>query len=315
MAVLQGQIQIGENVGCIPEGRQHLRREAGGVGVVHPDPGDLHLSESPQKLGQAGSPVEIKAVIGGDLADQDQLLHPLGRQGLGLGHDRFDRPGTLVAPQLRDDAKRAAIVAAFGHLEVGHRLGGGAVAGQMLIRHEGGHIAHLTDPLAGPHPPQHVNDVLVIARSHDRPGLRQRLQQLLPELLGQAAGDNELLALFRQFHQRAHRFRAGVLDETAGVHHDHRSLVLIGTHRVAGFGQQSEHVLGVHSVLLAAEVGEGDAGATRFWHGGGWRRSSRESPIPHPTQRGLPQSIRPRPRHRRDLHPPGQPTDQFPKTQ
>jgi hypothetical protein len=224
---------------------------------VHPDPGDLHLPQGPQQFGQLGFAVKVEAVVGGDLADQHQLLHPLGRQGVGLGHDRFDRAGALVAAQVGNDAEGTAVVAALRHFQIGHRLTGGAVAGQVLIGHEGGRGAHLVHPLAGLHPLQHAHDVLVVAGAHDRLGLGEALEQLLLKVLGQAAGDDQLLALLRQLHQGAHRLLAGVLDEAAGVHHHHLGVGFIGAHAVAGLGQQAEHVLGVHPVFLAAQVGEG----------------------------------------------------------
>ena len=184
VAVLQRQIEVGQHVGHLPIGSQHLGGEARGVGVVHPNPGDFHLPEGPQQLGELGFSIDVEAVVGGDLADQHQFLHPLARQGLGFGHDRFDRAGTLVAAQLGDDAEGAAVVAAFSHLEVGHRFTGGAVAGQMLIAHEGGVGTHLVHPLAGFDPLQHAHDVLVIARSHNGFGFRERLEELLLEVLG-----------------------------------------------------------------------------------------------------------------------------------
>ena len=237
VAVLQREIEVGQHIGHLPVGGQHLGGEAGGIGVVDPDPGDLHLAQGPQQLGQLGLAVEVEAVVGGDLADQHQLLHPLGGQLLGLGHDRFDRARALVAAQLGNDAEGAAVVAAFGHLEVGHGLAGGAVAGQVFIAHEDGGGAHLVHPLARLDPLQHRHDVLVIARAHDRLGFGQGIEQFLLEVLGQAASNNEFLALLRQFHQGAHRLFAGLLDEAAGVHHHHGGVVFIGAHAVAGLGE------------------------------------------------------------------------------
>ena len=139
---------------------------------MHPDPGDLDVPEGPQQLSQLGLAVEVEAVIGGDLTDQDQLLYPLAGQLPGFGHDAVDRAGALVAPESGNDAERAAVVAALGHLQVGHRFAGGAVAGQVFVAHEGGDRAHLVDPFARLHPFQHADDVLVIAGAHDCPGLR-----------------------------------------------------------------------------------------------------------------------------------------------
>ena len=87
MAVLQGQVQVGEHVGHLPEGGQHRRCETRGVGVVDANPGDAHGAEGTQQFGQHGLTVEVLAVVGGDLADEDQLLHPFCRQLLRLRHD------------------------------------------------------------------------------------------------------------------------------------------------------------------------------------------------------------------------------------
>ena len=87
MAVLQRQIQIRHHIGHLPVGRQHVWGQPGGIGVVDPDPGDLHVAKGSQQFRQLGFAVEVKAVVGGDLADQDQLLHPLFRQLVGFSHD------------------------------------------------------------------------------------------------------------------------------------------------------------------------------------------------------------------------------------
>ena len=47
MAVLQGQIQIGQHVGDLSVGTKHLGCQPSGVGVMNPDPGDLHFPERP----------------------------------------------------------------------------------------------------------------------------------------------------------------------------------------------------------------------------------------------------------------------------
>ena len=53
---------------------------------------------------------------------------------------------------------------------------------------------------------------------------------------------------------------AGVLDEAAGVDHHHPGLAFVGTHAIASLGQQSEHVLGIHPVLFAAQVAKATVG-------------------------------------------------------
>ena len=50
VAVLQRQIQVGQHVGHLAVGRQHLGGESCGVGVMHPNPGDFHLPQGPQQF-------------------------------------------------------------------------------------------------------------------------------------------------------------------------------------------------------------------------------------------------------------------------
>ena len=43
VAVLQRQIEIGHHIGHLPVRRQHVWGQAGGIGVMHPDPRDFHV--------------------------------------------------------------------------------------------------------------------------------------------------------------------------------------------------------------------------------------------------------------------------------
>ena len=100
--------------------------------------------------------------------------------------------------------------------------------------------------------------MLVVAGANDRLRFRNRFEQFILKMLGQTAGNDQFLALFRQAHQGAHRFLAGVLNEAAGVHHHHSRIVFVGADAIAGLRQQTHHVFGVHTVLFAAQVGERD---------------------------------------------------------
>ena len=184
----------------------------------------------------------------------------MGRQCLSLGHDRVDRARALITAQVGHDAEGAAVVAALGHLQIGDCLAGGAVTGQVLISHEGGASAHLVDSFACLNPFQHAHDVLVVASPHDCLGFGQALQQLLLEVLGQATGNDQFLAQLSKLYECAYRLFARFLDEAAGVHHHDAGVGLIGAHPVAGLGQQAKHVLGVHAIFFAAQVGKSHGG-------------------------------------------------------
>ena len=107
----------------------------------------------------------------------------------------------------------------------------------MFVGHEGGHGAHLVDPFPGLDPLQHADDVLIVAGPHDGPGLRQRIEQLFLEMLGQAARDDQLLSLFSKLHQGTYRFLPRLLDEAAGVHHHEVGFTFIGADAVARLRQ------------------------------------------------------------------------------
>ena len=62
----------------------------------------------------------------------------------------------------------------------------------------------------------------------------------------------------------ANRFLSCVLNETAGVHHNNRGILLIGTDAIARLSQESHHVFSVNTIFFAAQVSEGDLG---FRHG------------------------------------------------
>ena len=87
VAVLERQIEIGKNVGDIPVSGDHFRSQACGVGVMNPNPGNLHFAEGPEQVCKPRTSVDVQPVIGGDLADQNQFLNALFRQLMGFCND------------------------------------------------------------------------------------------------------------------------------------------------------------------------------------------------------------------------------------
>ena len=98
--------------------------------------------------------------------------------------------------------------------------------------------------------------MLVVAGANNGFSFRQALEQFLLEVLCEAAGNDQLLALLGQFHQGANGLFPGVLNEAAGVDDHDVGVGFIGADPIAGLRQQSEHVLSVDAVLLAAEMRE-----------------------------------------------------------
>jgi hypothetical protein len=174
----------------------------------------------------------------------------------------------LVAPQVGDDAERAAVVTALSYPQVGHRRVGGAVAGDSLIGNVIQARSNSIDPLSPLHPLDDLDDLVIVARTHDSHRLRDLLQQLLLEVLRQAAGNDDLFALYRQLHQGTDRLPSRCLDEATGVDNHIVSALFVPIHPVARLGQQAQHVLGVHPVFLTAQVQDGNGRGLRRQTGG-----------------------------------------------
>ena len=83
-----------------------------------------------------------------------------------------------------NDAKRAAVVAAFSNLQVGNGFPCGAITGQVFVCHKGWRLTHALHSLARFYLLQHLHNVLIIAGPHDRFCLWYRLQELVLKMLG-----------------------------------------------------------------------------------------------------------------------------------
>jgi hypothetical protein len=75
----------------------------------------LHRAAFPE----AGAELDVDPVGARVLADHQQLLHAGFEQALRFAEHIADRSRDQVAAHARDDAERAAVVAAFADLEVG----------------------------------------------------------------------------------------------------------------------------------------------------------------------------------------------------
>ncbi len=65
-----------------------------------------------------------------------------------------------------------------------------------------------------------IDDFVVVASSDDGDGLGQFLEQLLLEVLGHAASDNDALVRLCKLYQGAHRLFASCLNEATGVNYN-----------------------------------------------------------------------------------------------
>src|ERR1019366_5721402 len=132
--VLQGHVNIGANLFMRCNRLQQLAGDLVGIGVEEAHPAQfLDLRQPLQQQRQPVFQTQIFSVAGGILPDQRDLAHALVRKMLRLGDHRFESPRTKLATQLRDDAKRAGMIAAFGDLDVGRILRSRQQARRVLV--------------------------------------------------------------------------------------------------------------------------------------------------------------------------------------
>ena len=94
--------------------------------------------------------VEVEAVVGRVLGDDDQLADAVGGQLAGLADDFLDRLGDVLAAHAGDGAEGAEPVAAFGDLQIGVVPRRDAQAGGVFQRADRGGAEErslLGDPL------------------------------------------------------------------------------------------------------------------------------------------------------------------------
>ncbi len=117
--VLQGNVDVGADFVVAGDRLQQPLGDLVGIGVEKAHPAQLFDERQPfEQQRQAVFQAEVFAVAGGVLADERDLAHAASRQALRLGHHRLEAPRAELAPQLRDDAERARMIAALGDLDV-----------------------------------------------------------------------------------------------------------------------------------------------------------------------------------------------------
>src|SRR5262249_32608401 len=79
----------------------------------------FNLAQLTQQLGQPDLSVQIHAVIGRILSDNDQLAHAVGSQLTSLAQHFFHRLGDVLAPPGGDSAEGTKPVAALGDFQIG----------------------------------------------------------------------------------------------------------------------------------------------------------------------------------------------------
>ena len=227
-----------------------------GVQVVQANPVKGQLAQLGEQRPQHPLVVEVDAVAGDVLGDDDELLHPGVGQGLGLRQQGLHGTAAVAAPQLGNDTEGAPVVAALGDLQVGGVGGGGGDARPVLLRVVD--IPEAVGRAPGHQLLQGGDDLGVAAGAHDAVHLGQLLHQLVLIALGQAAGDQQLAQLpllfqLGQLQDILNGLALGGVDKAAGVEHRRVRPLGLGGDLMPSASDQCHHLLGVHQILGAAQ--------------------------------------------------------------
>ena len=261
--VLERDVEIGEDL-ALRHQRDDLVDMRVGIDVVQADPG-AELAERRGEVEEAGPHLalapearrvfEVDAVGAGVLRDDEELLDARLHEPLGLAQHVAGRAADEIAAQLRDDAERAAVVAALGNLQIGVVPGRELDAlrrhevEERVVRRRRRRVHGRDDALVGL-----------------RPGDREHVGEALADLVGlgpHAAGDDDLAVLGHRLADGAERFRLGAVEEAAGVDDDEIGAGMRLGQLVALGAELRDDALGIDERLRAAERHEGDLGSGR----------------------------------------------------
>ena len=133
--VLQGQVDVMADLGILAHQVKQLVGKAERIAVMQADPLEaVDVAKGLHQLHDVGLSVEVVAVIGQVLGNEDQFLHALLGQFLGFVKQVGQRHGNVAATDERNGTEGAAAVATFGDFEVSIVLGGGQHAAAAIFR-------------------------------------------------------------------------------------------------------------------------------------------------------------------------------------
>ena len=230
--MLERDVEIGEDL-ALRHQRDDLVDMRIGIDIVEPAPrrrtGPARFARS-TNWARTSRPryllfrvFDVDAIGARILRDDEQLLDAGFDQPLGLIEHRRRRPAHQVAAQRRDDAEGAAVVAAFGDLQIG------IVARrqpQALRRNE----VELASCTGGTASCTARHDRLILVRAGDREHGWMRGADAVG-LDAHAAGDDDPAVLIDRLADGRERFGLGRIEKAAGVHDDDVGRVIAGRDR------------------------------------------------------------------------------------
>ncbi len=201
---------------------------------------------------------QINAVGRGVLRDDKQFLDAGVHQLLGLAQDVVGRTRHQIAAQLRNNAKAAAVVAAFGYFQIGvmprRQL-------DALRRHQV-NMRVMDRRQRAMHRFEHA---LILLRSGDRQYAGVGGLDLLG-LRAHATGDDHFAVFGHRFADGAERFLLGAVEEPAGVDDDEVGAVVLARQLIPFRAQPRDDALGIHQRLGASQRNKADFGRGGLLH-------------------------------------------------
>ena len=216
------------------------------VNIHEPDPFDaVYSAELLQKFRKAELSVQVAAVLGGVLSDQDQLPDPCVRHVLRLTDAVLDTLGPVVPAYRRDRAEAARVVASFSDLEIA-RIGTLIkipLPVSEVVKHITDHVGAACSHLRSgrficsllPVTCKDIRQPVIVVDAEEHVHLRHLLSQLRVIALRQAAGNYQLhpaALLLSQLEYPCDGFLLGILNKAAGVD-DHDVSILRIKHDAA----------------------------------------------------------------------------------
>src|ERR1700730_3353539 len=119
--MLQGHVDVLHQCRVLRQGIQEFLRDAVGIAVEKANPLGMRRVDLRQSRHELRQPIlnsEIFSVRSGGLADQIDLAYSLPKKAGRFGDYRFEPPATKLAAVLRNDAKRAGMIATFRDFDV-----------------------------------------------------------------------------------------------------------------------------------------------------------------------------------------------------
>ena len=278
MAVLQRYVEVGQDL-AFGHQRQNIVHRGVGIHIVQAHPGAVLLGQIAQLLGQlqhAGldglaipetrAVLDIHAIGRSILADHQQLLDTAFKQRLGFLEHIANRTRHQVATHAGNDAEGAAVVTAFGDLQIRIVLGRELDAG--IAKAAGHQIDKRVVRLGqvGVHRVHHLLRGMGAGHSQHA-GMHfghHAAAALFASLGAQATGHDHLAIGGQSLANRVQAFLDGIVDKAAGID-DHQIRAFKGLGGLITLGAElGQDQLGIGQGLGTAQRHEADLGGGRL---------------------------------------------------